>query len=484
MSHQLARKQEPKPINGRVPPHDLDAEAAVLGAILLSEDAIDGVIGTLKPEHFYSNANGLIYRAALELSEAGTQVDVLTITRWLRDRERLAQVGGIGYVSQLHDCTPAFHHLASHAEIVVKKSRVRQLIATCQRVAAEGYGDVGDEEEFLVDAEARVHDVAHDERKQTTQHLGSILGQVFNNIQNDCNSELGTRIPGVHTGYQKLDQKMCGWRDGDLYIVAARPAMGKTAWIMNIAVNVASPRTVNGIGIHGDGAVVFSLEMPRDQIGERLLGSESRVPISRIRSRNIQPADWSALTEASVFLSSLPIWIDDTPAISLMELRAKVRQVQAQWDRPAKDGAPERRMRLVIVDYLQLMKGRDGAKSREQEISEISRGLKQLAKELKVPVVALSQLNRAVETRSTKDKRPQLSDLRESGAIEQDADAVMLLYRDEYYYPETTKSKNIAEVIIAKQRNGPPGSVFLRFDGECTRFDNLAPGEYQEAADY
>lgn len=228
---------------------------------------------------------------------------------------------------------------------------------------------------------------------------------------------------------------------------------------------------------------VFSLEMPREQLGTRMVCSEGRVDLGKLRQGYLQPEDWRRLTEAASYLSSLPIWIDDTPALGILELRAKVRRIQAEYNRPATPSAPERKVGLVVVDYLQLMKGRDGVNSREQEISEISRGLKQLAKELCVPVIALSQLNRAVETRTTKDKRPQLSDLRESGAIEQDADTIIFIYRDEYYNAETTSSKGIAELIIAKQRNGPTGKVLTRFTATCTRFDNLAPGDYPESDD-
>jgi replicative DNA helicase len=263
---------------------------------------------------------------------------------------------------------------------------------------------------------------------------------------------------------------------------------------MNIAANVAAPRTVvipgpneHGSGIErqepGFGVIVFSLEMPREQLAVRMVCSEGRVDVGKVRQGHLQPDDWRKLTDAASWLSTVPIWLDDTPAISLLEVRAKVRRIQAEYDREATPTSAERKVGLVIIDYLQLMKGRDGVQSREQEISEISRGLKQLSKELSVPVIALSQLNRSVETRTTKDKRPQLSDLRESGAIEQDADMIMFIYRDEYYNPETTDAKGIAEIIIAKQRNGPTGKVKTRFTASCTRFDNLAPGDYPDSGD-
>ncbi|XXT17348.1 replicative DNA helicase [Sorangium sp. So ce429] len=489
---QRPQRIEPPIVAGRVPPHDLDAEAAVLSAIMLHRDALDRVLEILKAEHFYSEANSRIYEGAQELATAGTPIDIVSVASWLRDRERLAQVGGAAYLAQLADATPAVAHVAAHARVVYEKWRVRQLIATCQRVAAEGYGDVGVVQEFIDGAEQAVYQLARTPQGTSTQPIAQVLKAAFEQIT--AAAERGDRITGISTGYEKLDAKTAGLHDGDLSIIAARPGMGKTSFVLNLAVNVASPRTVSspgpdqaghGIERHepGFGAAVFSLEMPREQLATRMVCCEGRVDLGRLRQGFLQPDDWRRLTEAASFLSTLPIWVDDTPAITLLELRAKVRRIQAEYDRPPADGHSGRRVGLVVIDYLQLMKGRDGVNSREQEISEISRGLKQLAKELKVAVIALSQLNRAVETRTTKDKRPQLSDLRESGAIEQDADNIMFIYRDEYYNPETTNHKGIAEIIVAKQRNGPTGKVLTRFTASCTRFDNLAPGDYPEMAD-
>ncbi|WP_437620504.1 replicative DNA helicase [Sorangium sp. So ce1151] len=489
---QRPQRIEPPIVAGRVPPHDLDAEAAVLSAIMLHRDALDRVLEILKAEHFYSEANSRIYEGAQELATAGTPIDIVSVASWLRDRERLAQVGGAAYLAQLADATPAVAHVAAHARVVYEKWRVRQLIATCQRVAAEGYGDVGVVQEFIDGAEQAVYQLARTPQGTSTQPIAQVLKAAFEQIT--AAAERGDRITGISTGYEKLDAKTAGLHDGDLSIIAARPGMGKTSFVLNLAVNVASPRTVSspgpdqaghGVERHepGFGAAVFSLEMPREQLATRMVCCEGRVDLGRLRQGFLQPDDWRRLTEAASFLSTLPIWVDDTPAITLLELRAKVRRIQAEYDRPPSDGHSGRRVGLVVIDYLQLMKGRDGVNSREQEISEISRGLKQLAKELKVAVIALSQLNRAVETRTTKDKRPQLSDLRESGAIEQDADNIMFIYRDEYYNPETTNHKGIAEIIVAKQRNGPTGKVLTRFTASCTRFDNLAPGDYPEMAD-
>jgi replicative DNA helicase len=480
------------PVAGRVPPHDLDAEAAVLSSVLLERDALDRVLEILKPEHFYSDANRRIYEAATQLAVAGTPIDIVSIASWLRDREWLNHIGGSSYLAQLVDATPAVAHVATHAKVVYEKWRLRQLIATCQKVAAEGYGDVGTVQEFIDGAEQAIYKLARTASSSSAQPLAQVLKAAFEQIT--AAAERGDRITGISTGYERLDAKTAGLHDGDLTILAARPGMGKTSFVLNIAVNVASPRTVSSPGPGEDGygydrqepgfgVCVFSLEMPREQLASRMVCTEGRVDLGKLRQGFLQPDDWRRLTESASYLSTLPIWVDDTPAISILELRAKVRRIQAEYNRAAAPGQPERRVGLVVIDYLQLMKGRDGVQSREQEISEISRGLKQLAKELRVPVIALSQLNRAVETRTTKDKRPQLSDLRESGAIEQDADTIMFIYRDEYYNPETTNAKGIAEIIIAKQRNGPTGKVLTRFSSSYTRFDNLAPGDYPEMAD-
>jgi replicative DNA helicase len=486
-------RPEPPTIAGRVPPHDLDAEAAVLSAILLDKQALDQVAEILKPYHFYSKANARIFEAATELTLGGTPVDIVTVASWLRDREQLQHIGGASYLAQIADAVPAVAHVGAHARVVYEKWRVRQLIAQCQRIAAEGYGDVGLVQTFIDGAEQAVYELARSPENTSVQPISAVLKNAFEKIT--AAAERGDRITGISTGYEKLDAKTAGLHDGDLMIIAARPGMGKTSFVLNLGVNVASPRQVAAPGPGeaghgaplrdepGNGVIVFSLEMPREQVGTRIVCSEGRVDVGKLRRGFLQPDDWRRLTESASYLSNLPIWIDDTPAIGILELRAKVRRIQAEYNRPATPTMPERRVGLVVIDYLQLMKGRDGVSSREQEISEISRGLKQLAKELMVPVIALSQLNRAVETRTTKDKRPQLSDLRESGAIEQDADTIIFIYRDEYYNPETTNSAGIAELIIAKQRNGPTGKVLTRFTSSCTRFDNLAPGDYPEMAE-
>lgn len=483
-SSRVQAVENPLPVEGRVPPHDLDAEAAVLSAVMLDPAALDRVVD-LKPEYFYSEAHRRIFEACLELRQSGQPVDVVQVGSWLKDRQRLAQVGGMGYLGEILDAAPVVANVAAYGQIIHEKYRIRQLILACQKVSAQGYGDYGDPQSFIDGAEQAIYNIARTSSKQSTERLLDVMKKSFKRL-NDAVAR-GDRITGVPTGFDRFDRMTAGLHEGDLTIVAARPGMGKTSFVLNVAANVASPK---GREVDGDpsqrwedqgvGAVVFSLEMPREQLANRLVCSEARVDVSKMRTGFLSPQDWSKLTQAASFLGSLPIWIDDSPGLTIIELRAKVRRLQAEYDTFDAEGRKLRKIGLVVVDYLQLMKGRDGVQSREQEISEISRGLKGLAKELGVPVIALSQLNRAVETRSEKSKRPQISDLRESGAIEQDADNIIFIYRDDYYNREDSAEPNVAELIIAKQRNGPTGTAKVRFDKQWTRFDNLAEGEYED----
>jgi replicative DNA helicase len=476
---------ELRPAGGRVPPHDLDAEAAVLSAVLLAAEAFDRVQETLSPEHFYAEAHRRIYEAVLDLHTSGKQVDLVTVAAWLRDRERIGQVGGMEYLAQLSDATPAVAHVGAHATLIREKWRMRQLIATCQRVAAEGYTNSEEVQAFIDQAEQSVFDIARIAEGSSIVTVKDAIHGAFQILAEAA--KRGGGITGTPTGFRQLDRKIAGLHPGDLYIVAGRPGMGKTSLVLNMAVNVAMPRRKavaensepygeGDIEEPGDGVAFFSLEMPREQLAARLLSVEARVDVSRIRSGEIRREDWNKLTDAAARLGRLPIWLDDTPALTLLDLRAKVRRLQADVKRGDAPGGATK-IGMVCIDYLQLMQGRRDAGSREQEISELSRGLKQLAKEMGVPVMALSQLNRSVETRTTKDKRPQLSDLRESGAIEQDADAIFFIYRDEYYFKDSP-DRGIAEIIVAKQRNGPTGSIKVKFTSEFTRFDDLAPDEY------
>ncbi len=489
MREARAKLVEPLIVDGRVPPNDLDAEAAVLSAVMLDTSAIDKILEFLKPEHFYSEAHRRIFEAAIELRTIGQPVDVVQIGTWLKNRDRIAQIGGMSYLTELLNAAPAVSNVAAYGRTIHEKWRVRQLIATCQRVAAQGYLDYGEAQQYIDGAEQSVYEIARTPESSSVERLLDVMKKSFKALTEAM--QRGDRITGTATGFDRYDRITAGLHPGDLTIVAARPGMGKTSFVLNVATNVASPKGRQLENAKSDeqrwdepgtGVAVFSLEMPREQIANRMLCSEARVDVGKLRQGHLSPQDWSKLTQAASYLGSLPIWIDDTPSLSILELRAKVRRLQAEFDRPDPNGAtrPLRRIGLVIVDYLQLMRGREGAQSREQEISEISRGLKGLAKELHIPVVALSQLNRAVETRSEKSKRPQLSDLRESGAIEQDADNIVFIYRDEYYNREATTEPNVAELIVAKQRNGPTGTVKTRFDHAYTRFDNLADGEYDD----
>ncbi len=476
--------ENPPPIEGRVPPHDLDAEAAVLSAVMLDPGALDRIVD-LKADHFYSESHRRIFEACLELKSHGSPVDVVQVASWLRDRQRLAQVGGMGYLAQILDAAPVVANVGAYGEIIREKFRVRQVILACQKVSAQGYGDYGDPQAFIDSAEQAIYNISRSSGKQTVEKLLDVMKKSFKRL-NDAVAR-GDRITGVSTGFDRFDRMTAGLHEGDLSIVAARPGMGKTSFVLNLAANVASPKNREAASDPnqrweegGVGAIIFSLEMPREQLANRLVCSEAKVDVSKMRTGFLTPQDWSKLTQAASFLGSLPIWIDDSSGLTLLELRAKVRRIQSEFEVRDDEGRKLKKIGLVIIDYLQLMKGRDGAQSREQEISEISRGLKQLAKELEVPVIALSQLNRAVETRSEKSKRPLISDLRESGAIEQDADNIIFIYRDDYYNKEDSAEPGIAELIIAKQRNGPTGTAKVRFDKQWTRFDNLAEGEYED----
>lgn len=464
---------------GRVPPSDLDAEAAVLSSILLSSAAFDSVQEVLEPKHFYADANRRVYEAVVELATQNRPVDTVSVAGQLRDKGRLDQVGGTPYLAHLVDATPAVAHVEEHARTIREKWRLRSLIATCQRFAAEGYGDCGDIQEFVDEAEQSIFELARIKSESDIVSVRDAIQQAFVVLSEA--RQKGGGVTGFSTGFSELDRRTSGMHKGDLYIVAGRPGMGKTSFVLNIAANVAAPRMVHSgqpgegpVEVSGDGVAFFSLEMPREQLAARLLASEGKVNMASLRSGQVGAEDWNKLTEAAARLGRTPIWLDDTPALSLLDLRAKLRRLTAELRRHP-DGPKQ--LGMVAIDYLQLMSGRKGVTSREQEISEISRGLKQLAKEMEVPVVALSQLNRSVETRNTKDKRPQLSDLRESGAIEQDADAIMFIYRDEYYF-EDSPDKGQAEVIVAKQRNGPTGTVKVKFTQQFTRFDNLASDDY------
>lgn len=480
---------EPPNVAGRVPPHDLDAEAAVLSAAMLDAEARDRALEILKPEHFFSEANRLIFDACLALSLAGQPVDVVTVGSWLRSREQLPRIGGGAYLGQLVDATPAVANVGAHAEVVREKWRIRRSIAVGQKFSAMGYGDCGPAQEHLDAFEQELHDIAQGAHRNALQPIKTVLAAGFKRVSDAA--ARGHALTGIPTGYDDFDKRTGGLHPGDLVIVAARPGMGKTAWCTNVAVNVSMPQEIDqprdggGLArqeIPGWASAFFTCEMPAEQIGFRIACSEARVDLGKFRQGYLSQDDWARLTSAASVISGLPIYVDDTAAIGLLELRAKVRRLQSEIARTNTcNGAPVQGLGLVVVDYLQLMTPPPGIDNREQQVSALSRGLKQLAKDMHVPVVALSQLNRGVETRSAKDKRPVMADLRESGAIEADADTIVFIYRDEYYNRDTTDAKGIAELIIAKQRNGPTGTVRVRFVDSITRFENLAPHEYEGA---
>lgn len=444
------------PSGGRVPPNALDAERAVLGGILLENDAMNVVLEILGKDDFYSEAHGIIFESMRELFARNQPVDHVTLREDLIQRQQLQGVGGDEYLLRLAETIPTVENIKAHATIVREKSIVRTLITACHEIAASGYGDYGEIEAFLDSAESSVFAVAKQRATNPYEHVKDVVLRTFEEINEMA--KRGDAITGLPTGFDRVDKMTAGMHPGDLIIVAGRPGMGKTAFALNVAVNACMARK--------QGVAVFSLEMPKEQLVKRMLCSEARVDGSRLRTGQLLRDDWPKLASAAGILSELPIWIDDTPAISILELRAKARRLMS-----------EANLSLLVVDYLQLMRGGPKANSREQEISEISRNMKALAKELKIPVIALSQLNRGVESRGVKDKRPQLSDLRESGAIEQDADTIWFVYRDEVYNKETAE-RGVAEIIIGKQRAGPTGTARVRFFNEFTRFDNLVEDDY------
>lgn len=463
-----------KDIIGRVPPHNLDAERAILSALILENSILDRIITLVKPDHFYAPAHEWIYKAAIALHESGCPVDLNTVAAWLRDKGRLPFVGGSAYLVHLLDNIPMVENIDAYANLVRQKWRLRTFIQTCQRLAAQAYGDVGDVQAFLDGAEQAIYEVVRQTESKDLVHISEVVKEVFQRME-AC-AEAGTMVTGTPSGYKKLDELTTGMQPTDLIILAARPGMGKSALALNIAVNAAVAPNFQE-KIQGRAAAIFSLEMPKNQLGSRMVASEARVGLQTIRTGTVKGEQWNYLAQASGYLSGLPIYMDDTAGISVLEMRARLRRLQAMLR------AQDTELGLVVIDYLQLMKGNGTEGNREQEISGISRSLKILAKDMHVPVMALSQLNRSVETRS--DKRPLLSDLRESGSIEQDADMILFLYRDSYYnkdedgQPRKKRgddnnpkggSDNETEVIIAKQRNGPLGKVILEWHPGYTRF--------------
>ena len=435
---------------GKVPPHDEDAEQAVLGSMLTDSDAVMAAVEVLKADAFYREDNKTIYQAILNLYNKSEPIDIITLKDELESMGKFEQVGGFEYLANLPDKVPTTANVQKYIKIVDEKSVLRSLIKTANEIIDLGYNQSEDVEDIMEGAERKIFDVMQSKNSKSYTPIKDVLVESFTNLEKLYNQK--QHITGVPTQFYDLDDKTAGLHGSELILVAARPAMGKTAFALNIATNAALRAKVP--------VAIFSLEMSKDQLVNRMLCSEAMVDSNKIRTGKIDEEDWIKLATALGPLSEAPIYIDDTPGISVAEIRAKCRKLKL-----------EKNIGLVVIDYLQLIQGSGKRNaSREQEISEISRSLKILAKELDVPVIALSQLSRAAEARQ--DHRPMLSDLRESGAIEQDADIVMFLYRDDYYNPDSEK-KNIAEVILAKHRAGSTGTVELLWMGNYTKFANL-----------
>ncbi|AYO32096.1 MAG: replicative helicase [Thermoanaerobacteraceae bacterium] len=435
--------------NLKVPPYSLEAEQSVLGSMLLSKDAIFVAAERLKSEDFYKESHRKIFEVLVELNENREPVDLITVSEALRSKKLLEQIGGITYLTTLTETVPTAANIAYYCSIVEEKALLRRLISTSSQIMSMAYDSREDAEQVLDEAERMIFEIVQKRRVENFYHIKDILLETFERIEELYNSEGG--ITGVPTGFPDLDEMTSGLQPSDLILIAARPSMGKTSFALNIAANAAIRYKIP--------VAIFSLEMSKEQLVQRLLCSESNVDSHRLRTGRLEEDDWPRLAKAMGPLSQAPIFIDDTPGITSLELRAKARRLKA-----------EKGLGLIMIDYLQLMSGKGNSENRQQEISDISRSLKALARELSVPVVALSQLSRAPEIRS--DHRPILSDLRESGSQEQDSDVVAFLYRDDYYNPDTEK-KNIAEVIIAKQRNGPTGVVELVWLSKFTKFASI-----------
>jgi replicative DNA helicase len=441
----------------RVPPHDLDAERAVIGAMLVSETAVAVVAERLTAEDFYSEVHRIIYGAMMRLYSRGEPIDQLTLTNELRSVNEFERIGGRPYVFQIVESVPTAANAGRYADIVRGKALLRAIIDVGSRITEDAFREPEDVSEALDSAEQLVYGVSNRTLREHLSPVSELAPGALEMIQRLYEQE--GEVTGVETGFEDLDRLTTGFHKSDLIILAARPAMGKTALSLNAIWHASGERKMP--------VAIFSLEMSKEQLVQRLISQTTRIPAQALRSGNVKAEDWPKLVRGVAEVSRAPIWIDDTAGVTLMEIRAKVRRLASQLN-----VAGEMPLSLVVVDYLQLMVGQGNrAENRQQEIAEISRGLKVLARDLDVPVLAIAQLSRAVEARH--DKRPLLSDLRDSGAIEQDADMVMFLYRDEYYNPESD-DKGIAEVIIGKHRNGPTGKVQLAWMEQYTKFASLA----------
>src|SRR5579859_749699 len=455
-----------EPSRGPTPPHSVEAEESVIGGVLVHPRKFNDVAEFLLPDDFYHPALRAIYEAMIELDHTGKPIDALTVVEQMRALEtvdKLRAFNGPDYLTELMAKIVTVENIAYHARIVRGKATARRLVEACREIAAKGYGEYGDVEEYIDTAEREIFEVAQRSQRASFEHIKPVLKTTIQALERRYDRKQA--ITGVATGFHKLDAMTAGLQPADLVVVAARPSMGKTALIMNAAQNAALQYKVP--------ILMFSLEMSKESLCERMLCSQARVDSTRLRGGFLETRDWVQITKAASEIAEAPIYIDDSGAPTLMEIRAKSRR----WRSDVNLFKNPDQLGLIVIDYMQLIQGRPSKEdNRQREISEISRGLKALAKELRVPVVALSQLNRSLESRA--DKRPMMSDLRESGAIEQDADVIAFIYRDEVYSKDECKEedKGVAEIIIGKQRNGPTGHVRLAFLNTYTRFENLAEG--------
>ena len=442
---------------GKVPPHDIEAEQAILGCMLTDRDSVIAAIEVLKEDAFYREDNKAIYAAILSLYSKNEPIDIITVKAELIETGSFERVGGLEYLASLPERVPTTANVDKYIKIVEEKAMLRNLIGSANELIAIGYDETEDEDRIMDMAEKKIFDLAQKKNTKGYTAIKDVLVETFAKLEELYNSK--GQLSGTPSGFKDYDLKTSGLHDSDLVIVAARPAMGKSAFAINIATNVALQAK--------KGVAIFNLEMSKDQVGNRILCSEALVDSNKVRTGQLDDEDWVKLASTLTRLSEAPIYIDDTAGISIMEIRAKCRKLKIEKD-----------IGLVVIDYLQLIQG-SGKKnaSREQEISEISRSLKILAKELHIPVIALSQLSRSVEKRD--DKRPMLSDLRESGSIEQDADQVIFIYRDDYYNEDSEK-KNVAEIILAKHRGGSTGTVDLAWLPSYTKFANLEKRFFEE----
>ncbi|MDM5251028.1 MULTISPECIES: replicative DNA helicase [unclassified Lysinibacillus] len=439
-----------EPMMDRVPPHNREAEQSVIGAIFLDPQALITASEILLADDFYHNAHKQIFETMLRLSDQGKAIDVVTVTEELSAKKEIEDVGGLSYLLELANAVPTAANVAHYAKIVEEKALLRRLIRVATKIVEDGYTREDEVEALLGEAEKKMMEVASRKNAGDFKHVKDVLVETFDNIE-QLQSQKGD-VTGIPTGFRDLDHITAGFQRNDLIIVAARPSVGKTAFALNVAQSVAVQAREN--------VAIFSLEMGAEQLVMRMLCAEGNIDAQVLRTGALTTEDWGKLTMAMGSLSNSGIFIDDTPGVRINEIRAKCRRL-----------AQEHGLGMILIDYLQLIQGSGKAgENRQQEVSEISRSLKHLARELKVPVIALSQLSRGVEQRQ--DKRPMMSDLRESGSIEQDADIVAFLYRDDYYDKES-ESKNMIEIIIAKQRNGPTGTVTLAFKKEFNKFINV-----------